>query len=280
MKKFILVLALTISVVSANSQINLHFGDKITVKPYAGILSGTAFSVDSLSTGGFTSFRLGAIGVYNPTKWLGFTARTTYEVGVFHEESFNLDIKPIGSLYMRIGYMATLTCFQRPDIVSASGQFETWTESQIPGGALGGDLRYLFDNGDLGVGIYDRNGLEYQARISYNKFTLSGSYNTESLHWSAQASWAGDLLYTVFVVQDSVVANISIFNIKKFSLYNDVGYYYNSHNLPRWEFGLLRNFSHEKYPLAGLFGLGYAHEQRAIMAYLFIHLTSKDVSDL
>lgn len=277
MKKLTVIIGLVLSTIfCVNAQVKIE-GNDWTLSPYAGVLSGTAFSVDSLHAGGFTNVRIGAMGNYSPTKWLGFTTRALYQSdgnGSFHGATFNVDLKPVESLHFRVGSQASLSCLQRPDPISGAGQFETWTESQIPGPALGADLRWSFENGDIGAGVYNRDGLEYQGRVSYKNITVSGSYN-ESGHWSTQASWASDAVYTALVVQDTVVANILVVNIGSFSIYNDIGYYHKSETLPRWECGLLYNFAHEKYPASGLFGLGYAHESKAVMGYLFLHLTPK-----
>lgn len=279
MKKLTVIIVFVLSTIfCVNAQVKIK-GNNWSVSPYVGILSGTSFSVDSLSMGGFTNVRIGAMGNYSPTKWLGFTTRAFFQGdgnGSFHGTTFNVDLKPIESLSFRIGSVATLNCLQRPDLISGAGQFETWTESQIPGPALGADVRWSFDGGDIGAGVYDRDGVEYQGRVSYKKLAISGSYN-ESGHWSTQASWTGDILYFTLVVQDTVIANISVVNIGSFSIYNDIGFYYQNddNTMPRWECGLLYNFTHKKYPASGLFGLGYAHESKAVMGYLFLHLTPK-----
>lgn len=54
-----------------------------------------------------------------------------------------------------------------------------------------------------------------------------------------------------------------------YQLYLDAGYNFSTEEIPRLEFGFLKNFT----GLAnGLLGLGYEHEIKAIKAYLFVHL--------
>lgn len=97
-------------------------------------------SVDSFSVNKFANIRVGTDASWQISKNLSL-----YSFGVFQNEvkdpytltTFNLHYKPVKNWSIKAGYMATPSTEKRPLPVTPGGQFETWTESRIPGAALG-----------------------------------------------------------------------------------------------------------------------------------------------
>jgi hypothetical protein len=181
--------------------------------------------------------------------------------------------------------MATIPTEQRPYPVSGNGQFETYTEAQIPGGSANVKVKYQFTpDFQLASGIALRKGLpEYSGRITYKGIQLSGWYAEWSKEIGSALTVSQGPVYTVLVykqdesvpgVTQQTVANIFTLTLSKkieLSFYNDLGFkLHQDHPLDRGETGLLKGFS-SKY-LNGLIGLGYDYHKRWIVGYLYIHL--------
>lgn len=247
---------------------------------YAGILSGTLFHTDSLYTTGFTGIRFGGMGSYSPAKWISFKSYAMYQADAgaasMSIQQFYVKLSPIKKLSLEFGSMATLPTEQRPHPVSGNGQFETWSESQIPGGTMNAKLKYQFTKSfQLATGIANRKGLpEYSGRITYKKIQLSGWYSKFDEKFGTAFTFDGDRVYSTFVFkQDQTIADILVIKLSKkqdISFYSDMGYDISKKDLVRGEWGFLKGF--DSTWLNGLFGLGYRNEDNAIVGYWFVHL--------
>jgi hypothetical protein len=179
-----------------------------------------------------------------------------------------------------IGRMATPSTELRPLPPTADAQFETWTQSRLPGGSVGIKGGYVFAKDQvITLGLHERNGqAEYGARLQINKFNLAAAYETAgdklSLGSSYKSKSSYHFLSAVSDKEETIVGSLTIidFQIAKQELkaYLDAGYSFSSEDFPRLEIGLLKNI--EAGLAKGLFGLGWSYEIKAVKAYLFVHI--------
>ena len=162
---------------------NIKVDEEVTINQlYAGALSWNSFSIDSLSAVNTTNFRVGALATWRPSSFFAIKAMSVYDRSnktAWAMNQYAVVINPTKALTISLGNMGTLVTEQRPLPTSAGGQFETWTESKIPGMALCAKASYkVDDNMTIGAGVAQRNGMaEYQIKIGYKKIVASAFYN-------------------------------------------------------------------------------------------------------
>ena len=275
------MICLTIAAKAQIESIKLTTDSTVTIdKLYAGILSGTLFSADSLYASNFANVRFGAMATYQPAKWFAVKTWAIYQAETkttpWHMQQFWFKVMPTKKLSLEIGNMATLPTEQRPHPVSGNGQFETFSEAQIVGMALNAKVKYAFTpDFKAGAGIAIRKDKpEYSGMLSYKTVKLSSWYSQYNKKVGAALTLDFARVYDALVwKQDQIVSNIFCLKILKkanISVYSDTGYDLVTKKLVRGEGGLLKNFE-SKY-IKGLFGLGYQHETHIINGYLFVHL--------
>jgi hypothetical protein len=282
MKKIILTTIILLVVFVSQAQItDIKIDSTITIdRIYVGSLSGTLFSTDSLHASGFTNIRFGVMGTYKPTSWISFSGWGMLQAdnsgNFLSSQPVWMTLNPTKKLTLQLGSMPTLPTEQRPHAVSPGEQFETWTESQIPGIAPGVKLKYDFtSNFQFATGIAVRGNMpEYSARLTYNKFQVSGWYSTVDSTSGVAATVDFKKVYSTMVYKpNQTVANKLVVTVSKknnLSFYSDMGYNFQEKKLVRGEWGLLKGFKGDW--LKGLWGIGYRHEAKAIVPYLFVHL--------
>ncbi len=251
-------------------------------KLYAGMLSGVNFSVDSLHADAFAGVRLGSSVSWKPSKYISVSAMGMYQLETnnasWTKELFWVTVNPLENLTFSFGQMGTLVTEQRPYPVSAGGQFETFTEAQIPGAALCAKVNWLAikDKLSVGAGIAERNGKpEYQISISWpKKLTVSAFYDEWNKKFGTVVNAEFWRISEIFVWrQDNVISNLFQLHLgsdRSWNLYSDTGYDLAKKKLVRGEWGILKEFSGGY--IKGLIGPGYCYEDRSIHCYLFIHL--------
>ena len=278
-----IIAIMAISSVSFGQITNIYITKDSSIvidRVYAGMLSGTEFSVDSLSASSFVNLRFGAMVTYKPAKWIAFRTWGMYQAETNNKswkmQQFWTKITPTKKLSIEVGSMATLITEQRPHPVSGNGQFETFTEAQIPGMALNAKVKYdVTSTFQLAGGIALRNKLpEYSGRITYKRLQVSGFYSEYNKKFGTALTLDLPRVYNTFVwKQDQMLSNILVVHIvpkKGISLYSDNGYDLSAKKLVRSETGVLKTF--ESKWINGLLGLGYNYEHRTVNGYLFIHL--------
>jgi hypothetical protein len=284
MKKLIAIIAFVAITTSVTAQItNIKMtGDSSVVidKIYVGMLSGTNFTTDSLQANGFTGVRIGAMGTYKVTNWMSFKGwgmiQLDGDAKPFTLQQFWVKMTPIHKLSLEFGSMATLTTEQRPHPVSGNGQFETWTESNIPGMAISAKLKYdITKDFQLAGGIAVRNDKpEYSARVTYKKVQLSSWYGQYNKKFSTALTLDFDRVYNTLVwKQNQIVSNlltIKLIPAKGITFYADNGYNISTKELVRCENGLLKDF--KSTYIKGLYGIGWDNVKRGVSVYFFIHI--------
>lgn len=284
MKKLMIIVAIIGWAGASFAQIeNIQLSKTVTVdKLYAGMLSGVNFSVDSLHVKTFAGVRLGALVTWRPSKYIAVSSMGVHQLEAgsssWTTAFFHITVNPIEALTISIGNMGTLATEQRPYPASAGGQFETFTEAQIPGAALcaKASLMVVKDKLSIGAAIAERNGkAEYQLNVSWpKKFTVSAFYDDWNKEFGTAVSANFWRISEVFVWrQGNVVSNLFQLHLgrdRDWNLYSDTGYDLAKGKLVRGEWGILKEFSskHAK----GLIGPGYCHEDRSVYCYLFVHL--------
>ena len=255
-------------------------------KLYAGMLGGTFFSTDSLYYDKFISMRAGAMVTYKFNKYVELKSFGVYDItntNTFFTHQYWVKILPSKKFNIQIGNMATLMTEQRPHPASGAGQFETWTESQMPGQALNVKVHYLPTKDiDIGAGVAYRNhGEEYNLMVKYGPVKISGIYEEKMKKFGAALTLDFSRVYNTLVWrEDKVASNILVVSLgkkKDWQLFADTGYDLQKKELVRAESGILKTFESDctSIKLKGLYGLGYRggkNEPRAISAYLYIHL--------
>lgn len=187
-----------------------------------------------------------------------------------------MTLNPTSKLTLQIGSMASIPTEMRPHPVSGNGQFETWSQSQIPGGGLGIKAKYQCTKDfELASGVVFRGTMpEYSARLIYKKFQLTGWYSTlDSTLGVAATVDIGRVFSTLVYRHDQTIADVLVITLSKkqgIKLYSDMGYSFVEKDLVRGEWGVLKGFD-SKW-IDGLIGLGYQYESKSIAAYLFVHL--------
>lgn len=282
MKKLVAIIAImVISVITFGQITNIKVTDQITIdKVYAGSLSGTMFHTDSLYATGFTGLRVGAMGTYSPAKWVSFGSWALVQLdgksNPWSLQQFWMTVTPTQKISITMGSMASIPTEMRPHPVSGNGQFETWSQSQIPVGGIGIKARYQFSKDfQLASGVVFRaDKPEYSARLSYKKVQLVGWYSTiDSTSGVAATINVGRVSSTFVYKPDQTIADVLVIKMSKkqdISFYSDMGYDLQKKDLVRGEWGVLKGFD-SKW-VDGLIGLGYRNETKSIAAYLFVHL--------
>lgn len=280
MKKIVSIIIIIVAFAAGvNAQItNVKIGDQVTIdKLYAGVLIGGQFRTDTVSNDAFVNARIGAMGTWRPAKWFAFRTWGIYDFNLtkpFTMERCWLNFTPHKKVSINLGYMATLATEQRPHPATGDGQFETFSESQLPGGTYNVKIAVdATDNFSFGACVAYRKGLEYQAMLRYNKVKISGWYGSDQKFGSALTLDFSRVYNVTSWRQDQVIANflcVKMGKKKDYCLYSDNGYNLKDHKLVRSESGFLKTFDSQW--IKGLFGLGYRYETKSINGYLFVHL--------
>jgi hypothetical protein len=259
------------------------------IRVYGGMLSGITCKTETGKFGGFTGIRLGGDGSWDFAKWGSVKAFGGIQINpgdtavpLDHFEGIYAVVKPFKNLSIFAGRMATLPTEQRPYPLTGAGQFETWTEGQIPGGCENIKLEYQVTKSfQLAAGLAKRNNvLEYSGRVIFKAAQLSGWYSEKEI--GSALTISKGRLYTVLVykqvevapnLKEQVAANILTLTINKkhgISFYNDLGFHLEKdHPLSRGECGLLKDLG--AYGLVGL-GWDYQPGHQWIVGYLYFHL--------
>ncbi len=282
MKKNVILIVIMMVAMSSFAQITgITSKDSSVVidRLYIGSLSGTLFHTDSLYQSGFTGVRFGAMATYKPASWISFSGYGMYQLETgqssYSIQQFWMKLRPTKKWSIETGMMSTIPTEQRPHPVSSAGQFETWSESQIPGGTLGIKTKYQFTNDfQLAGGLAVRKGMpEYSARITYKWIRLSGWYAQHDSTMGTAVSVDIDRVTSTFVLKTGTIADNLVIKISKkhdLSVYSDVGYDFDKKSLVRGEWGIFKSF--QSKVMNGLICLGYRNEAKSVVGYLFIYL--------
>lgn len=242
-------------------------------KVYAGMLSSTAFNTKNVATSSAGTFRVGVMASWKCSPYLTFHSFGMFETDLKQPwgiQQFYLNYEPTNHWIVTVGQSATISTEQRPHPVSGAGQFETWTQSRIPGGAPGIKIKYR-GNVSVGAGIAARNGFpEYHASVSKGSHTLSGYYLQSDYQSGFAYTYDTKKLYAIVVcIPDSIVGSTVVVRLKKnISLFADVGY--GNSVFPRAELGAFKSWS-EKW-IKGLLSVSYDVKIKSVKGYLFVHL--------
>ncbi|MFA4999858.1 MAG: hypothetical protein WC545_00660 [Patescibacteria group bacterium] len=278
-KQILSIFFLLISICAAFAQIPIKTEDeKINLNLYAGALSIPVLSIDSLSLNPYLSARIGMLMAWEINPYIDLKLQGVSQ----SENGFNnkvwstvlMVIKPTKKLNVQFGFLPTLACEQRPSPNSADGQFETWTQSQIPGSAFGIKAKYsLTEKIKIGGGVSCKNKRpEYQVKAELCQNALSVFYEEGSKRFGLiLTSNSGPISETFVFRSDSLLGNTLAVSLNRgYLIYNDLGYSLAKKSLVRGEIGILKKIKSRYFK--GLFGPGYCYESRSIAFTLFIHI--------
>ncbi len=272
---FIVIILITMSTFGQIENIKLSSDSAFTVdRLYAGMLSSTAFQVQKMETLQSVDIRVGALISWKPSRYFSIHSFGTLST-TFNQTSgiqqFYIKVAS-GKWALFAGQMATVSTEMRAHPVSAGGQFETWTQAKIPGGAPGVKLKYQ-GKVTVGVGIASRyREPEYHVSFSKGKHTVSGYYRVSDAQSGFAYMYEGTTLYTILVfMPKSLLATTAVLNLKKeYSLFADIGYGMSGETLPRMELGVFKSFSSRW--IKGLISVSYDAKAKSLNGYFFVHL--------
>lgn len=282
MKKILLVLVvLCFGAHSVKAQIeNIKVDSTVTINSaYAGLLTGSDFSQNSLNFSKTSNVRVGVKATYSPTKWLSFVTIDVYQIneqaGVKTINQFLTKID-LGKICFETGFVPALASETKPMPATSDSQFESWTEMNIPGAALGAKVKYNFDKKTyVGIGIAQRNNEpEYHLKYSSSPLKLSLYYSEFNRKFGSSVAIRAKRIYNSTVYNAD--QNFSNYTSFKLNPKNDIDFYFDAKydlklkEIANIETGFLKNFS-GKY-LKGFFGLCYCHEIKVVRGYLFVHI--------
>lgn len=284
---------IAITAITASAQIkNIKLGREFTVDNlYVGLLSSTAFSIDSLSATGSSNLRIGTEMTYKPLDWLAIKARGMVQAQVVpiqgkptlsgtSLEQLSIKVMPfkrMRGLSLTVGSMPTLPTEQKPNPITDAGQFETEATKHIVKMALNAKAVFEVDSTfKIGAGIALRDKKpEYSGVLKYKPLLIAGWYTvSEKKFGVAMTLDIRKRVVTTFVWrQKQVIANVFVLKFGKhnqYQVYSDFGLDIKNHKLIRSETGILVEFT-SRY-IKGLYCLGWDNQNRFINGYFFIHL--------
>ena len=266
---------------SVQGQITIPVSKTVTVDAYAGMLGWSTFSIDSLHAKCSANVRLGAIALYQPTKWFTLKGMEAYNIAsdgsTWSMQQASAIFTPAKGLNITAGNTCTLVTEQRPSPATSGGQFETFTESKIPGMALCAKAVWDLKNVSFGAGVADRfNHPEYQLMFRLKFIKLSGFYDEcDQTYGGVMSLEVGRFTDILVYHQKQIISNIFMLHVgadRNWCLYSDTGWDLCKNKLVRGEWGALKNFN--GHYIGGLIGPGYCYEDRSVHVYLFVHLAN------
>lgn len=253
-----------------------HFNASV----YAGMLAGPSISLNHAKVGGFVTLRAGGDIAWQPVpqiRCMVLGAGEVNEKGTI--TPFTLaEIKffPLKQkLVIALGKIATPMTEIRPLPTTGNGQFESWTESKIPGSALGGKIALVFKKATITTGGFWRsNDASIELGLKANHIQISGYYLVRSHLFGAACKVSyGRFTEVLAYNHTNVIASATSVTVSKkqnITLYSDVGVSTGSWKLARGEWGILKGLSYRSLQM--LTGIGYAQEIKSFKAYCYIHL--------
>lgn len=295
MKKIVMiVIAITLTMGTSAQIQNITCADDSSLvinNVYLGILNSINFSTEEMTFTAPYNLQAAAMVTWHASKWADFKTFAVYNRAnntdaVNNQFYVNLHHK---NWSLDFGKMATPATEIRPLPPTAAGHFETWTESQMPGSALGVKAGYKTNFGSIKVGVASRNK---KAEFSAHLATKIGSHEihavgaiggTQKTNYLVGLTHKYNRLYQVAVFKQAFnkeslsneqiagyFVNYEISKKAKFAFYLDAGYNLTTKKSPRFESGIMKNF--ESKIFKGLIALGYSEEVQAVKGYIFVHL--------
>lgn len=285
MKKIAFLLMIAVLVahqpVMAQKNFIIDSDSTLDLQVYAGLLNHVEFATKEIGADSKYDLRFGAIANWQIINNISLHAVTVY--GRYGEEeivvnNFSLRAKtPNQKWSLEAGRMATSITEMRPIPATSAGHFETWTQSRLPGSALGVKVGKNFKSSSVKLGVAERDkkvefSAHFATKIGENEFNLAGMINENYKNLSLGLAHKIGNLYQVFVYAEEnnnteilepassqIIAYFGSYGIRSSSyrVYLDAGYNLEKEEFPRLEFGLLKNFAGT---LKGLAGVGYSHE--------------------
>jgi len=282
MKKIILSI-LTITSVWTLSFGQYVFNDSIrniTITGYAGVLMSPKLSVKTAKPSAMITVRLGGTVEWEPKPWLllyGLGAGEIDQTGsVSPFGVMFIKLKPHKKVAISLGRIASPMTELRPIPTTGRGQFETWTQAQIPGAGFGGKIAYSPTSKISLVtgGVWRGSTATIEAGISVPYTKIAGYYQLDNHNFGAALTFGYKIFTTALMYNHrknaGAMQTLEIPKAKGFSLYSDIGFNTNNGSMLRGEWGCYIPVK-VKF-INGLFGLGYDHIAKTVNSYVFVYL--------
>jgi hypothetical protein len=248
-------------------------------KTYAGMISGASYQLDSAEVSSFTNVRVGVEAAWAVNPKFEVKSFGVYQTPNTFIHSFFGVYRPDSSWIIEGGKIATIMGHQRPHPVSSGSHFEPWSLGQIPGGGLGGAIRFIPNKTtEVAIGSYLRDSVfEAQTKLKFSSFILGGYYQPETNISGGAITFKNGRVETTTALENSkLVANLFLLTLgrnKDFVFFSDMGFGLDTEPfedvLIRGEWGVLKSFELDKFK--GLFSLSYTYETNSMNSYLFVH---------
>ncbi len=250
-------------------------------KVYAGILGATNYDCGNDTTTVYVGFRAGVAAHWDIGKKLTVKTFAAGEYDFVSATSFGLhaiwlQYRPGKKWAIETGKGPTLAAQQhRPHPASAGGQFETWTQAQLPGVAYTLNLKFIpSDKMLFGAGMSVRDNMpEYQVTGTYKRLALTGYYQAATNTACAAMTYDGKWLYSTSFVKTDAIGNFSSLTLsskQQLYFYTVLGYDTKNKTMVMCANGFYKSFS-TKY-VKGSLALGYNTVNQQISAYTLISL--------
>ena len=252
----------------------------ISVTGYAGMLAGPKVSVDSGKILGAAMLRVGGSGSIAPTKWLSLYGLAAMDVdetlAVTPWYLVGVTLRPSHKLAITLGKIVTPTNELRPGIATMSGQFEAWTQGQIPGSAIGGKVSWFpHKNFSLVAGAFWRDkDVSIELGFSVPHTRIAGYSMVRSKTFGVAVDFSYKWYSQVLVYNHKRnIGSFTGFAIPKtqgVAIYSDIGFSASNWRLVRGEWGMYKLFSYKQINI--IIAAGYSQEIRSVKGYVMVSL--------
>ncbi len=251
-----------------------------TITTYLGALSGPQISTENGKISGFTYLRGGGMVTWNPSEQFSFFGLGVGEIDQTGTVSpfalFGTKFSPSKIISITAGKIGTPMTELRPLPTTGSGQFETWTQAQILGSALGGKIRLnaskkvYFTAGEFVRG----NTTSTEIGIGLPHTQIAGYYILGSKTFGGAVNFNYKILSTTLSYNDGLNTGMrNVLEIPKTNglfIYSDIGFTTKGWKMVRGEWGIFKTFSAKS--IKSLLGVGWSEEVNALKGYIFLHL--------
>ncbi len=271
MKKYIVTIILLLEFYCAHSQDSAH-----VLTPYAGVLASNSVPVNRYSLSSFASARIGAKTHLPMSQKISFDSWGIIDAQTnnsYYALCATWITVTTGKIKISAGNFAPSVTEFRPLPASASGQFETWTQSILPGKATGVKIFHAFsEKNSYSIGTFvNNNGLPLAStKITFGKTSFGG--HIEKNRYSVAFGLKSKNTNLLFVGTEKNFGSSIITEMYhgEIQMYADIGVDRKNIQIVRAEGGLFKDFTYGK--IQTIYAIGYQYEQQCLKVYIFVYI--------
>ena len=247
---------------------------------YIGVLSNTAFFLVNAGVSSSASLRIGGELSYQLNSKLSLNSFIANEISKDKNlsiASFYLKYHFSDKINLQIGQLATPATLFRPHSVSADGQFESWSTSQLPKIGLGATLSFFHSK----FGVYKKgDNIEFHFYQKAKNITFATWINTNGMIGMANSYKKGRVNTTLSFIGNTMpknwklkINNLFVYTLDKnesLFLYSDMGYETEANEFIHLQLGVLKYFSTQY--MKCMVGGAYDYTSKNFNGYLQFNL--------